>query len=134
MPRFSQALQAILLATAFLLDIRLVVPILAVVLGASAFLGPRFNLFKYLYEALPIPAGEPERAAPPRFAQKIGTAFLVLGTIGLYTLEAETTGWWVLGWGPALVVALLSALAATTAFCLGCEMYLLIERARARTS
>ncbi len=123
-------MQAIVLAVAFLVDARFVVPALALVLGASVLGGPRFNLWAYLYRALPIPAGEPEPAAPPRFAQMIGTVFLVLGTIGLYLFETETTMWWVLGWGPALAVAALSAIAAITSFCLGCEIYLLLHRTR----
>lgn len=130
LPRFSQGMQAVVLAVAFLLDARFVVPALALVLGASVLGGPRFNLWGYLYRALPIPAGEPEPAAPPRFAQMIGTVFLLVGTIGLYLFEAETTMWWVLGWGPALAVAVLSAVAAITSFCLGCEIYLLLHRTR----
>lgn len=123
-----------LLGVAFLFDARVVVPILALILGASAFGGPSLNLWAYLYRALPIPRGEPEPAAPPRFAQRLGTVFLTVGTIGLYTAEAESTTWWVLGWGPALMVAVLSAIAATTAFCLGCEMYLLFQRLRQKAA
>jgi hypothetical protein len=130
LPRFSQGMQAIVLAVAFLFDARFVVPALAVVLGASVLGGPRFNLWGYLYRALSIPAGEPEPAAPPRFAQMIGTIFLLAGTFGLYLFNAETTTWWVLGWGPALAVAVLSAVAAITSFCLGCEIYLLLHRTR----
>ena len=130
LPRFSQGMQAVLLGLAFLFDARFIVPALAVVLGAAVLGGPKLNLWAHLYRALPIPAGEPEPAAPPRFAQMIGTVFLVVGSAGLYLLEAETTTWWVLGWGPALAVAVLSAVAATTSFCLGCEIYLLLHRAR----
>ena len=132
LPRFAQALQAVLLTIAFLLDLEFVVPLLGLVLLASVVGGPRWNLFGYLYRALPIPRGEPEPAAPPRFAQTVGTIFLALGTIGLYAVEPDTTAEMVLGWGPALIVALLSALAATTGFCLGCEIYLLAARARSR--
>lgn len=132
LPRFSQALQAVILAVAFLIDARIVVPILAVILGASAFLGPSFNLWAYLYRVLPLPRGEMEPAGPPRFAQRLGTIFLAIGTVGLYAAEAETTMWWVFGWGPALLVAVLSGVAATTAFCLGCEMYLMVQRLRNR--
>jgi hypothetical protein len=134
LPRFSQALQAVILAAAFLLDARPVVPLLLVIIGAAAFGGPRYNLWAYLYRALPIEPGEPEPAAPPRFAQKIGTVFLAIATVGLYALEAETTAWWVFGWGPALVVAVLSGVAAATAFCLGCEMYLMLQRVRNRSA
>ena len=116
LPRFSQGIQAVLLALAFLLDWRLVVPVVGAVLLIAATAGPRYNLLAHLYRALPIPQGEPEPAAPPRFAQSLGVVFLGLGTIGLFTAEPETSAWWVLGWGPALAVAVLSGVAATTSF------------------
>lgn len=116
LPRFSQAVQALVLAVAFVLDARLVVPIMAVILAAAAFGGPKVNLLAYLYKALPIPPGEPEPAAPPRFAQTLGTVFLGIGAVGLFALDPKTTAWWVIGWGPALAVAILAGLAATTSF------------------
>jgi hypothetical protein len=105
-----------MLALAFLLDVRLVVPIVALVLLAAVAGGPRYNLLARLYRALPIPRGEPEPAAPPRFAQALGVTFLAIGTAGLFAADAESTGWWVFGWGPALLVAVLSGVAATTSF------------------
>ncbi len=116
LPRFAQALQALILAIAFLVQTEIVVPIVGVVMGAAAIGGPRWNLFAYLYRGLPIPRGEPEPAAPPRFSQSLGTVFLGIATIGLYTLREESTAWWVVGWGPALAVMLLAAIAAATAF------------------
>ncbi|MEA2434292.1 MAG: hypothetical protein QOG54_1749 [Actinomycetota bacterium] len=130
-PRFAQGVQSVLLALAFLLDLRIVVPLLALVLGAAALGGPRFNLFAYLYRALPIPRGEPEPAAPPRFAQTLGTIFLMTGTVFLFTAEAKSTLWWALGWGPALLVTVLAGLAATTGICVGCEAYLWMGRVKA---
>lgn len=115
-PRFAQGLQAVLLAIAFLLEATVVVPILGVIMGAAAIGGPRWNLFAHLYRRLPIPRGEPEAAAPPRFSQSLGTVFLGIATLGLYGLEEESTAWWVIGWGPALAVMLLAAIAAATAF------------------
>lgn len=115
-PRFSQGLQAVVLAVAFLLDWTWAVPILAVILAAAVLGGPRWNLLALLYRALPIPPGELEPAAPPRFAQTIGAAFLTIGAITLVTAQEGSATWWVLGWGPALAVAVLAALAATTSF------------------
>lgn len=132
LPRFSQGLQAVLLGIAFLLDSRWLVVAVAVVLVAAALGGPRFNVFAYLFKALPVPRGEPEPAAPPRFAQRIGATLLAVSVVVLFTAERGSTTWWVFGWGPALLVAVLSALAATTAFCLGCEIYLFFQRARAQ--
>lgn len=116
LPRFSQALQAAVLALAFLMDARLVVPVMAFILGAAVAGGPRWNALAYLYRALPIPSGEPEPAAPPRFAQTLGAVFLTIGTIGLFAAEPETGPWWFLGWGPALAVAVLAGLAAASSF------------------
>lgn len=130
LPRFSQGVQALLLAVAFLIDLEIVVPLMALMLFAAVVGGPRWNLMGYLYRALPIPRGEPEPAAPPRFAQTLGTIFLTVATIGLYTTAIDSTSRLVLGWGPALLVALLAGLAATTGFCLGCEIYLVAARAR----
>ncbi|HEX2241528.1 MAG TPA: DUF4395 domain-containing protein, partial [Actinomycetota bacterium] len=95
LPRFSQALQALILAVAFLLQVDIVVPLLGVIMGVAALGGPRWNVFAYVYKGLPIPRGEPEAAAPPRFAQSLGTVFLGIATVGLYTLRAESTAWWV---------------------------------------
>ena len=116
LPRFSQALQAIALAAAFLLDAEWVVVVLAVILILAALGGPRFNLLAHLYKALPIPPGEMEPAAPPRFAQTLGAIFLTVGSIALFATQQESQPWWILGWGMALMVAVLSALAATANF------------------
>jgi hypothetical protein len=114
LPRFSQGLQAVLLALAFVLDTRWIVPVLAAALIAAAVGGPRWNVFAYLYGALPIPAGPPEPAAPPRFAQTLGAIFLTVGSVALFTATPESGPWWTLGWGPALMVAVLAGLAAST--------------------
>jgi hypothetical protein len=116
LPRFSQALQAVLLAVAFLIDSSLIVVLLAVLLMAAALGGQRWNMFAHLYRSLPLPGGEPEPAGPPRFAQTLGAVFLTIASIGLLGLDPRSIGWWVIGWGPALAVALLAGLAATTSF------------------
>lgn len=116
LPRFSQALQAVVLALAFLVDARLAVVVLGAVLVAAAIGGPRWNLLAYLYKALPIPPGDLEPAAPPRFAQTLGAVFLTIASVALFVAEPETLPWFILGWGFALAVAVLSALAAATPF------------------
>ncbi len=116
LPRFSQAVQAVVLTAAFLIDARWVVPVLAVVLATAVVGGPRWNALAYAYRALPIPPGELEPAAPARFAQTLGTIFLTLSTIALFTTDRGTPVYNLLGWGPALLVAMLSALAASTSF------------------
>ena len=116
LPRFAQSVQAVLLAVAFLLDWRVVVPLLAVVLTAAYLGGPRWSFFWYLYRALPIPRGEPEPAPPHRFAQGLGALFLWVGSAGLYGARPDTLPWWIVGWGAPLAVAALAAVAAATAY------------------
>ncbi len=116
LPRFSQALQAILLAIAFLLEARLVVVALALVLLLASAGGPRWNVFAHLYRALPLPRGEPEPAAPPRFAQTLGAVMLTIASVALFAAPEGTATHALLGWGPALLVAVLAGLAAATAF------------------
>lgn len=114
LPRFSQAVQALCLGTAFVFDARWVVPAFLVILGAAVVGGPRANLLAYLYRALPIAPGELEPAAPHRFAQALGTGMLAVSTLCLFALEPRSAAWWWAGWGPALAVAVLSAVAAAT--------------------
>ncbi len=116
LPRFAQSVQAVVLAVAFLVDLRVVVPVFAVVLTSAYLGGPRWSLFWYLYRALPIPRGEPEPAPPHRFAQGLGAVFLWVASAGLYGARAGTLPWWIIGWGPALAVAALAAVAAATAY------------------
>lgn len=116
LPRFSQGVQALVLAFAFLLDIRWLVLMVAIVLVAAAAGGPQWNALAYLYKALPIPPGEQEPAAPPRFAQTVGAVFLTISAVGLFAAERDTTVWWTFGWAPALIVAVLAAVAAGTSF------------------
>ncbi|WP_327358276.1 DUF4395 domain-containing protein [Streptomyces sp. NBC_01304] len=68
------------------------------------------------------PAVERESPRPPRFAQGVGLAFALVGLAGY-------------GWGPQWLGLAATACALTAAFlnaafayCLGCEMYLLLRR------
>ena len=75
-----------------------------------------------LWKRIPkSPPTELEDKRPPQFAQSVGLAFAVLGTIGYLT------------WTPLGVIATAFALAAAFlnaafGFCLGCEIYLLLKR------
>ena len=70
------------------------------------------------------PPPELEDAAPPRFAQAVGLTFAVVGLLG-FLVGADVVG--LVATGLALAAALLNA---AFGFCLGCEMYLLIQRLR----
>jgi hypothetical protein len=127
-PRFNQAVLAVALLGGFLVDWRVVVPVFAVVLLAGAALGPRYGPFLVLYAKAVRPRlgppAELEDPRPPRFAAAGGAAFLAAATL------AFVAGHPAVGWGLALVVAGLAALAATTGICVGCEIYLLAARRR----
>ena len=127
-PRFNQAVLAVALLGGFLVDWRPVVPLFALVLLAGAALGPRYGPFLALYaKAIRPRLGPPselEDPRPPRFSAALGVVFLAAGTLAF---AAGSPG---LGWGLALVVAALAALAAVTGICVGCAVYRLLTRRR----
>ena len=75
------------------------------------------------------PPSELEPSAPPRFAQGVGFAFALFGTVAL-ALGATTAGLVAVGF--ALAAAFLNV---AFGFCLGCETYLIARRVlRPRTT
>lgn len=135
-PRFGAALTTTVLATALVVQGSVGVALVAwqVVAFAVATVGglawsPYGNLFRLLKRRLdlgPPPATEPE--GPPRFAQLCGLVVAGAGLLAL-VLGATTLGWVLVG-----VVLALSALLALSGLCIGCELYLLGQRLRARGS
>jgi hypothetical protein len=127
-PRLNQAVLAVALLLGFVLDVRIVVPIFAVVLLAGAAFGPRFGpVLRFYADVVKPRLGPPshlEDPRPPRFAATVGVAFLTSATLAFL---AGAPG---LAWGLALIVAALAGLAATTGICVGCEMWLLFARRR----
>ncbi len=120
-PRFNQAMVAGLIGLAFMLQWWPLVAIVAAVLALTRFAGPRWGLFTQVYLRMIRPRldrpPETEPAAPPRFAQLLGTGFLGAATV------AFSIGWTPVGWGISLVVFVLAALAAATRICVGCLIY-----------
>ena len=127
-PRFNQAVLTVALLGAFALDAKPVVPVFAAVLFLGAAFGPKYGPFLRLYAEVVKPRLAPpadlEDPRPPRFAAAIGVAFLLGASL---SFVAGASG---LGWGLALVVAVLAGLAATTGICVGCEVYVLLARWR----
>lgn len=130
-PRFSAAITLTVLAAALIFQLEWLVALQALVFAVSAFLGLRWspygNLFRFLKRRLDLgPPREVEAEAPPRFAQFAG--FLVTaGALVAFGLKAELVGWILVG-----VVIALASLQAFTGICIGCELYLLGQRLRAR--
>jgi hypothetical protein len=127
-PRLGQAVTGLTLIVGFVLDLRVVLPVMAVVLGAASLLGPRVNPYAYLFRALRGagvfgPPRELEESAPPRFANAVGFVVLSAATALAYT---QDSGW--LAWGLGLLVAALALLAAVTGLCVGCQLYVVGRR------
>jgi hypothetical protein len=88
-PRFGQAVTGTALALAFLLGWTPALPVLALILGAASLLGPRANLYAHLWRGLARglrlgPPAELEEAAPPRFANTVGSVFLAGASVAAY--------------------------------------------------
>ncbi|MEI6625025.1 MAG: DUF4395 domain-containing protein [Thermoleophilia bacterium] len=126
-PRTNQAIVGVGALIAFLLHQEWIIVLLALQLIVGLTLGRRFCLpCRLWFDVLQPRLGEGtiEDARVPRFANIIGAVFLTVSSILLYAGSSN------LGWALALIVAALALLAATTGVCVGCEMYMLIARAR----
>ena len=135
-PRFAATLTTLVLAAALLLaPSAATVTLLAVqlvVFAIGAVGGVQRTPYSWLFRTLLRPRlGKPaelEDAAPPQFAQAVGLVFAVVALLG-YVAGVDLLG--AVATGFALAAAFLNA---TFGFCLGCEVYLLLQRLRpART-
>ncbi|MEI2820749.1 MAG: DUF4395 domain-containing protein [Marmoricola sp.] len=86
----------------------------------NALRGASCSSAPYAPDSAPPRSGEDAR--PPRFAQGVGLAFAAVALIG-YLSGAESVG--AIAVGFALAAALLNA---AFGFCLGCELYLRLQR------
>ena len=126
-PRFG-ALLTTLILTAFLATGFM--PLLywqLAIFTLGAFVGATPYSFIYRKLVKPRLSGDvpTEDVRPPQFAQLVGFLFALSATIA-YLIEAPTLGFVITGF--ALAAAFLNA---GFNFCLGCEVYLLIARAKA---
>ena len=122
--RFGAGLSVVVLALGFAAGIPIVIPVIAMALGASAFFGTRWSLlgrpWPFVRRALRLaPPRELESEVAPRFAQMLGTVGLALATL-LLAAGLPAAAWLLAG-----AVAGLQALLAATGFCLGCRLYAL---------
>jgi hypothetical protein len=132
--RFAAALTALVLAVALvaapspltlaLLGWQLVTFVLGVAAGPAS--TPYAWVFRTLLRPRLGPPDEPEDARPPRFAQGVGLAFVTVALLA-YAAGAPLVG--SVAAGLALGAAFLNA---AFGYCLGCEMYLLLNRAGVR--
>ena len=135
-PRFAATLTTLVLAAALLLaPSAATITLLAVqlvVFAVGAVGGVQRTPYSWLFRTLLRPRlGKPaelEDAAPPQFAQAVGLVFAVVALLG-YVAGVDLLG--AVATGFALAAAFLNA---AFGFCLGCEVYLLLQRLRpART-
>jgi hypothetical protein len=125
-PRFGAAVTTLVLAAVLVTGNGWLLAVQALVFALGAVGGLRFAPYGVVFKALVrprlAPPAELEAEAPPRFAQAVGLAFAVAGSVGYLT------GVTALG-----IVATAFALGAAFAnaafdFCLGCEVHLRLVR------
>src|SRR5829696_5059637 len=126
-PRFNQAVTGLVALLGALFGWPLAWAVMAGQLLIGLTLGRRFCLPCAAYFVLVQPRfgeGSLEDSRPPRLANMMGTGFL----------GAAALSWWLgapgLGTALGLMVAALALLAASTGFCVGCEVYRLTARFR----
>jgi len=129
-PRFGAVITSIVLATALATNNVWVIVAQAIVFAIGAIKGPQFTPYAFIYKTFVKPRLKGETPAedvrPPQFAQSVGLLF-ALAAIGgvLFSVNAVFT--------IAVAIALGAAfLNAAFNFCLGCEVYLLLLRARSK--
>ena len=131
-PQFAAGLTAAVLAAVLLLAPHpagvALLAVQTVLFAVGAGRGVQRTPYAWLFKRLVRPRlgapAELEDPAPPRFAQTVGLAFALTGLVALLA-GATLVGQVAVGF--ALVAALLNAV---FAFCLGCELYLLVASIR----
>ena len=127
-PRFSAAITTAVLATALATSNLWVIVAQAIVFAIGAFRGPQFTPYALIFKKIVKPrlksAVITEDVRPPQFAQSVGLIFALVAIAGSIT---GISGLFVVAVSFALAAAFLNA---AFNFCLGCEMYLLLLRAR----
>lgn len=129
-PRFGAVITSIVLAAALATNNVWFIVVQAIVFAVGAFKGPQFTPYAFIYKTVVKPRlkgeFETEDVRPPQFAQSVGLLFTLVAIAG------ATSGLDIL-FTAAVAMALGAAfLNAAFNFCLGCEIYLLLLRARTK--
>lgn len=129
-PRFGAAITTAVLIVVLVTGSWVLLAAQAAVFALATFLGLRYApyglVFRVLIRPRLAPPRELEDAAAPRFAQSVGLAFALVGTVGF------ATGITWLGIGATALALAAAFLNAAFGFCLGCEMYPLFRRITAK--
>jgi hypothetical protein len=127
-PRWSALITTFVLAIALVTSSVWVIAFQAIVFAIGALRGPHFTPYAFIFQKLIKPRLKStvtfEDVRPPQFSQGVGLAFTLVAIIGSVT---GASGVFTVAVGFALAAAFLNA---AFNFCLGCQMYLLILRAR----
>ena len=129
-PRFGAVITTIVLATALATNNVWVIVAQAIVFAIGAIKGPQFTPYAFVFKNLVKPrlkkSGATEDVRPPQFAQTVGLLFALTAAVGSFAgLELVFT----IAVAFALAAAFLNA---AFNFCLGCEIYVLLLRARSK--
>ena len=131
-PRYTAAITTVVLSAALVTESNLIIGFQFAVFLSAVLFGLRRSLYGFIFRNLiqprlsgPVPS---ENEAAPRFAQLVGALFaataLLGGLIGNTAVFLIATSF-------ALGAALLNA---AFGFCLGCQFYLILLRAKSRIS
>ena len=127
-PRFGAIITTVVLAIVLVTQSGWLLLAQTLVFAVGAIAGLRYAPYGLIYRSLvqprlgPPPRTEPE--APPRFSQGVGMVFAAAGTLG-FLLGAPIVG--LIFAAFALIAAFLNA---AFDYCLGCQMYLFLQRFR----
>ena len=127
-PRFSAAITVVVLASALATQSLVLIAFQLTVFLIGATKGPQFTPYALLFKSLIKPRLKsdfvPEDVRPPQFAQAVGLVFAAIAVAGLVS---GATIVFTIATGFALAAAFLNA---AFNYCLGCEFYLILLRAR----
>ena len=125
-PRFGAVITTTVLAVALITQNRWVLVAQGLVFAIGALRGPQFTPYGLFFKKFVKPRlaqpGPTEDVRPPKFAQTVGFAFALVGSVAAFA-GADLV--FTIATGFALGAAFLNA---AFNYCLGCEMYLLLVR------
>ena len=129
-PRYTAAITTVVLSAALVTESNLIIGFQFAVFLSAVLFGLRRSVYGFIYRNLiqprlsgPVPS---ENEAAPRFAQLIGALFAATALLGGIT---GNTTLFLIATSFALGAAFLNA---AFGFCLGCQFYLIILRAKSR--
>ena len=129
-PRYTAAITTVVLSAALITESNLIIGFQFAVFLSAVLFGLRRSVYGFIYRNLiqprlsgPVPS---ENEAAPRFAQLVGALFAATALLG--GLTGNTT-LFLIATSFALGAAFLNA---AFGFCLGCQFYLILLRAKSR--